>query len=63
MVVNKKYIQRLREKSFIDITQANEKLILERFVNQPVMDIDGFYHHYTEQDIWEQIRKIIQDQK
>lgn len=31
MVVTKKYIQRLREKTFIDITQANEKLILARY--------------------------------
>lgn len=63
MVVTKKYIQRLREKSFIDISQANEKLILARFGNEPGMVSDGFYYHYTDQDIWEQIRKIIQDQE
>jgi hypothetical protein len=63
MVVTKKYIQRLREKAFIDITQENEKLILARLGDEPGMDIDGFYHHYTEQDILEQIRKIIQNQE
>lgn len=63
MVVNKKYIQRLREKTFIDISKANEKLILTRFRNESGIDINGFFHHYTEQDLWEQIRKIIQDQE
>jgi hypothetical protein len=31
MAANKKYIQRLREKTFIDIAQANEKLFLARY--------------------------------
>ncbi|MCU0406159.1 MAG: hypothetical protein MUE64_04160 [Ignavibacteriaceae bacterium] len=63
MIVTKKYIQQLREKSFVDITQETEKLILERLGSEPDIDNDGFYHHYTEQDISEQIRKIIQEQE
>jgi hypothetical protein len=63
MVVTKKYIQRLREKAFINITQENEKLILERLGNEPGIDDNGFCRQYSEQDIWEQIRKIIQVQE
>jgi len=61
MVVTKKYIQNLREKTFMDISEDAEKLILERFGECPVTDDNGCRHEYTEQDICEQIRKMIQN--
>lgn len=57
MIVTKKYIQELREKSFMNISEDAEKLILERFGKHPGED----NNEYTEQDISEQIRKIIRN--
>ena len=61
MVITKKYIQNLREKSFMKISEDTEKLILEKFGRDPEPDDEGNKHIYTEQDISEQIRKIIRD--
>jgi hypothetical protein len=58
MLVTKKYIQDLREKSFLNISEDMEKLILKKFGKEPEPD-DGCIYEYTEQDIWEQIRKMI----
>ena len=60
MIITRRYIQDLREKSFIDISEDTEKLILEKFGQDPEADDNGGRHEYSEQDIWEQIRKIIQ---
>ncbi len=62
MIVTKKYIRDLREKSFIDISAETEKYILEKFGKEPEPDEDGRRYEYTEQDLWEQIRKIINNQ-
>jgi len=59
MIVTKKYIRDLREKSFFEISQETEKRILEQFGKEPEPDENGHKHTYTEQDIWEQIRKMI----
>lgn len=59
MIVTKKYINRLREKSFMKISPEAEKLILEEFVSDPGIDTEGIYRTYTEQDIIEHIRKMI----
>ena len=56
MIVTKKYIKNLREKSFMKISQKAEILILERFGKE-----EDEEYSYTEQDILEQIRKIIRD--
>lgn len=56
VIVTRKYIEYLREKSFIQISQKAEKLILEKFGKEPESN-----ESYTEQDILEHIRKIIQD--
>ncbi len=56
MIVTKKYIEYLREKSFIQISQKAEKLILEKFGKELESN-----ESYTDQDIWEHIRKIIQE--
>jgi hypothetical protein len=61
MIVTKKYIKELREKSFMKISEETEKIILEKLGEEPEPDEEGCRHTYTEQDIWEQVRKIIQD--
>jgi hypothetical protein len=38
-----------------------EKLILEQFGKEMEPDEDGCVYEYTEQDIWEQIRKMIRN--
>ncbi|CQR72721.1 hypothetical protein SOV_01100 [Sporomusa ovata DSM 2662] len=62
MIVTEKYIRDLREKSFINISEETEKYILEQFGKEPEPDEDGCSYEYTEQDLWEQIRKIISNQ-
>jgi len=59
MIVTKKYIRDLREKSFLEISKETEKRILEKLGKEPGLDDDGHMQTYTEQDIWEQIRKMI----
>ena len=58
MIVTKKYLNNLREKNFMSITEASEKLILEAFGEELEADEEGRIHTYTEQDILENIRKI-----
>lgn len=53
MIVTKEYIQELRGKSVFNITTEQEKLIIEKFGEEPESE------EYTDQDIFEQIRKII----
>lgn len=60
MIATKKYIRDLREKSFIKISANAEKLILEILGQDPEPDEYGHINCYTEQDLWEQTRKIIQ---
>ena len=43
----------------MNISAENEQLILEKFGSAIEIDDDGHRHAYTEQDIIEQIRKII----
>lgn len=62
MIVTEKYIRDLREKSFINISEETEKHILEQFGTEPEPDEEGRIYEYTEQDLWEQIRKIIRNQ-
>ena len=59
MIITKKDIQDLREKSFLNISDDTEKLILDKFGKEPEPDENGYIYEYTEQDIWEQIRKMI----
>jgi hypothetical protein len=61
MIATKKYIQELREKNFIKISTEAEKLILEKLGEEPGLDDEGCWRTYKEQDLWEQVRKIIQD--
>ena len=61
MIVTKKYIKELREKSFLNISKEVEQLILDKLGKDPGPDDDGCEHEYTEQDIREQVGKIIRD--
>ncbi|KGP76008.1 hypothetical protein JT05_07335 [Desulfosporosinus sp. Tol-M] len=61
MIVTKKYIRDLRGKSFLDISVETEKRIFERFGKEPEPDENGHIYAYTEQDIWQQIRKMIRN--
>ncbi len=59
MIVTPKYIDNLREKSFMEISADTEKLILEKFGSATGNEADDDQHTYSEQDIIEQIRKMI----
>ncbi len=61
MIVTKKYIKDLREKSFLNISEDMEKRILKEFGKNPEPDEDGNVNVYSEQDLWEQIRKMIRN--
>ena len=61
MIATKKYIKELREKSFLKVSKKAEELILEKLGKDPEPDDAGNRYVYTEQDIWEQVRKIIRD--
>ena len=55
MIATKKYIQDLREKSGFNISKEQEKLILKELGEEPELE------EYTEQDLLEQIRKMIRN--
>ena len=61
MIVTKKYIRDLREKSFLNISEETEKRILEKLGKEPGLDDDGHIQTYTDQDLYEQIRKMIRN--
>jgi len=61
MLVTKNYLNSLRDKNFMSISEVAEKLILEAFGEEPEADKEGRIHTYTEQDILENIRKIIRE--
>lgn len=48
MIITKKYIQELREESFLDISKEQEKIILEKFGKELEPDEDGHYYEYTQ---------------
>jgi len=60
MIVTKEYIRHLRENNLI-ISRVAETLILEEFGEEPEPDENGYVYTYTEQDVWENARKIIRD--
>jgi len=55
MIATKEYIQELREKSGFNISKGQEKRILKKLGEEPEPE------EYTEQDLFEQIRKIIRN--
>lgn len=63
MVVTKKYIKDLREKSFLNISKEDEILILQMYGQESELDENSYLHIFTQQDIWEGIRKILRKSK
>ena len=61
MIATKKYIRDLWEKSFLNISEETEKRILEKLGKEPGLDDDGHLQTYTDQDLYEQIRKMIRN--
>lgn len=51
----------LEEESFLDISKEQERLILEKLGEGFEADEDGHFYEYTEQNIGEQIRKMIRN--
>jgi len=60
MIITKKDINMLRRK-FWRISDELEREILAKFGEEPEPDENGHFHEYTEQDLYEQIRKIAQN--
>ena len=55
MIFTKKDVQNLRENAFPSISAEQERAILKRFGTEP-----DDYHEWSEQDIYEQVRKMIE---
>ena len=53
MIIDENYVQQLRESTFREISAKAEEEILKQFGGQRIGDL------FTEQDIYEQIRKIL----
>ena len=53
MIVDNKYVQRLRTSGGCDIPLELEEILIQRFGEEP------YPHTYTEQDLYEQTRKVI----
>lgn len=60
MIITKKDINILR-RNFWRISPELESEILETFGEEPEPDENGHFHEYTEQDLYEQIRKMVQN--
>jgi len=60
MIITKKDINILR-KNFWRISDELENEILEKFGKEPESDENGHFYEYTEQDLYEQIRKMSQN--
>lgn len=60
MVVTKKYI---KDKSFLNISKEDEILILQIYGQESELDENSYLHIFTQQDIWEGIRKILRKSK
>ncbi|MGV8983127.1 hypothetical protein [Clostridium sp.] len=61
MIVTEKYIRDLRGKSLLNITVDMKKFILKKFSKDLKPNDSGKINNYTDQDVWEQIRKIIKN--
>ena len=53
MIVDKKYVQKLRTSGRRDIPVELEEILIQRFGEEPYPET------YTEQDLYEQTRKVI----
>lgn len=57
MVIDREYIQELREHAFLEISKETEEELLQRFGTEPQPYV------WSEQDLWEQVRKVLNRQK
>lgn len=60
MIITKKDINNLR-RNFWRISVELESKILEEFGKEPEPDENEHFYEYTEQDLYEQIRKMSQN--
>ena len=58
MILTKRYLDEFLEGMWISIPESLKKELLHEY-GHPVMDEEGHMHEYTEQDIYEQLRKRI----
>jgi hypothetical protein len=62
MILTRKDLKEYQENMRISISDDLEKELMDRFRHFEIDD-DGHVREYTEQDIYEQIRKIIRDKE
>ena len=62
MILTKNYLKKFQESMRISLPDNVEKKLLKEY-GQPVVDDEGYIYVYTEQDIYEQIRKAVQGSK
>jgi len=60
MILTKKDLKEYQENMRVYISDSLATELLEQY-GRPVIDDEGHIFEYTEQDIYEQIRKIIRD--
>lgn len=60
MILTKKDLREYQENMRITISDSLEKKILNEYGTMIPVDDEGHTSEYTEQDIYEQIRKILQ---
>jgi len=60
MILTKKDLREYQENMRVPISDSLAKELLDKY-GHPVIDDEGHVFEYTEQDIYEQIRKIIRD--
>ncbi len=58
MILTKRYLEEFLEGMWISIPESLKKELLREY-GHPVMDEEGHMREYTEQDIYEQLRKKI----
>lgn len=58
MLLTKTYLNRMLERMRVSVPEDLEKELLDQY-GEYAEDDEGHLHDYTEQDIYEQVRKII----
>ena len=59
MVLTKKYLEDYQKKMRVSIPDTLTNELLDK-LEHPAIDDEGHVHEYSEQDIYEQVRKSIQ---
>lgn len=62
MLLTKKYLKKLLEGMWVSLPENREKELLEHF-SELCIDDEGHVHDYTEQDIYENVRKVVQEEE